>query len=133
MQWLEKREQLDSTLPEAWNLLCIAIEQTIERFEWTTFAKEGKFSANAKRINTCIHVSIGPKDGTASQSIDVCLDKRNRLAVSRDGGRELAHVKFGHGPDGKACPVDDDGKPMTNDRASEIFLRTFLFGEAIAR
>jgi hypothetical protein len=133
MQWLEKREQLESTLPEAWNLLCVAIEQTADRFAWTAFAREAELAATTKRINTCIHVSIGPGSGASSRSIDICLDKRNRVVVSKDGGRELTSIRFGQGADGKACPIDDDGNPITNDRASELFLRTFLFGEAVAR
>ena len=85
-----------------------------------------------ERINTCIHVVVAPITGSPGRSIDVCLDNKERRVFSRNNGRELQSVKVDRGNDGGICFVDSTGKAVTNDRASEIFLREFFFDETVS-
>jgi hypothetical protein len=130
--WIARRETLEIAIPEAWNLLCIAIEQAAEQFGWTSYAKTNHLIALAERINSCIHVVVSPSAGGENRSIDICLDQKNRRVFGRDNGREVVSLSLGAAPGFKAGLLED-GKRITNDRASEIFLRPFFFGESVPK
>jgi hypothetical protein len=130
MSWIEEREQLESEIPEAWNLLRIALEQAAEAFGITEFARAGKVFATAKLINTCVHVVVAATGMSSGRAIDICLDKKGRRVFSRDNGQELESISFCRGDDGNICLVDSAGVGVTTDRACEIFLRPFFFEES---
>ena len=129
MSWIDEREQLDADIPEAWNLFCIAIEQTAEQFGVTAFARAEKVFAAAKRINSCVHVVVAPIGQSSGKALDICLDRIRRRIFSKDNEKELESLRLERGRDGNTCLVDSHGKAVSVDRATEIFLRRFLFGE----
>ena len=61
------------------------------------------------------------------RSIDVCLDLASRRIFSRIEGAETASLRFDSDAQGKPVLVDSAGAPLTNDQASEFFLKTFLY------
>lgn len=131
MGWIEEREQLDASIPDVWDLLCIAIEQSAEQFGTTAFARAAKVFATATRINTCIRVVLASVGESAGKAIEICFDRGNRRVFSRANGKELVSVRFAQGVDGNVCIVDSRRISVTPDRAAEIFLREFLFGEPV--
>lgn len=130
MSWIEDRETLEAHIPEVWDLLCIALEQSAEQFGQTAYARANKLFATAKRINTCVHIVLAPIGASAGKSIDVCLDKQSKRVFSRDKGIEITYLRFEGVVDGNVCIVRPSEGSVTIDRAAEIFLRPFLFAES---
>ena len=129
LNWVQRRGKLEAHLPEAWNLLCISIEQNVESFGLTPYARERHLIATAKRINNCIHIARAPVSGPGlAIVIDVCLDRENLRVFSKTPDGDKGVLLFS---------ADGQGKPqlrsvgaahdLTDDEACEYFLKDFLF------
>jgi hypothetical protein len=128
MNWVERRDRQDSGMPEFWNLFYIDIEETAKSFRQSSHARAEKLMSIVKRKNGCAHVILANSDSSKPErSIDICLDEERRRIFSRIEGEETASLSFGLDGD-KVCLLDMEGKPMTNDQASEFFLKSFFFG-----
>jgi hypothetical protein len=127
MNWLERRALMERGIPEFWNVFCIEIEQTLAAFR-KEYGQQRGAHAFPKRMGNCIHLIYAAFSSTqAERAIDICLDLAGRRVFSRIEGEEQASLGFHADPEGKPVLVDADGAPVTNDQASEFFLKTFLF------
>ena len=128
MNWSERLERVNAGIPEFWNLFCICIEQIAESFAHSQFARTDHLIAVPKRIKICVHIVRSKAGSTGLQhSIDLCLDKEGHRVFSRVEGEELLSLKIGLDRDQSVCVLDEQGSPITNDKASELFLRKFLY------
>lgn len=128
MNWSERRELVDAGIPEFWNLFCIGMEQVAESFGYSKLAREHHLIAVPKRISSCLHIVRSKANSTGVRhSIDVCLDKAGRRVFARVEDNERFSLKIGLDGDHNVCLVDEQDSPVTNDRASELFLETFLY------
>ena len=127
MNWVERRALLEGGIPEFWNVLCIDLEQALAAFG-QEFGQKRKAVAIPKRKGDCIHIMYVPFGAPQPErAIDICLDRAQRRVFSRLDGEERTSRRFESDPEGKPVLVDDEGSPITNDQASELFLRAFLF------
>lgn len=126
MDWVEKHASMERGLSECWNLLCIEIEQALLSFR-KAYTNELSVTANSKRMGDCLHVTYSPLSGSRGRAIDVCLDRANLRVFSRVEGKEKLWLSLGPDEEGKPILRDDEGVLITSERASEFFLRKFLF------
>src|ERR1019366_6596496 len=114
MNWVQRRGNLDANIPDAWNLICIAIGQAADSFASTRHARERKLVCVATRIGSCVRIVIAPVSGGPSEdSVDVCLDRAKGRVLSRNESEEKASLRFVSDPDGKAILTRESGKTMT--------------------
>jgi len=128
--WVKRRDNLEANIPDAWNLICISIEQAATAFAYTRYARERKSICVARRINDCVHMVIAPVSGGPSEeTFDICLDRKKHRVFSRHETVEKASLKFVADSQDKAVLVGKDGSQLTEDQASEFFMKSFLFPE----
>lgn len=130
LNWVERRGRLEANIPEAWNLICIAIEQAAESFGATGYARERKLVSVATRIGSCMHVvKTQLTDCASTAAIDICLDRKGRRIFSKQDAREISRLVFRGDANGAARVADGQGIVLSEDEVAEVFLNYFLFPE----
>ena len=115
-------------MPEAWDRLCIDIEQAVKSYH-DGYAYKYRERATAFRKNDCVHIEVA-SDNNQRRALDVCMNRESMLVFSRKAdGIEVTRMPFSSDDDGNACFKDEHGNLLTMEQVSELFLYHFLFTE----